>query len=79
MTAPATAPSQRSSVEACVFSQRAMLIWPRLDRRVLARCGHDPRRIAAYVARRTSLPVETITAILEDGGRAEHGPTLSLG
>jgi hypothetical protein len=66
-------------VDACAFTQRAMLIWPRLDRRVLARCGCDPRRIAAYVARRTSLPVEVITAILEDGQRAEREPAFSLG
>jgi len=79
MTTPATAPGQRSAVEACAFTQRAMLIWPRLDRRILARCGCDARRIATYVARRTSLPVEVIIAILEAGGRAEREASFSLG
>jgi hypothetical protein len=47
------------------MAERAAAIWPRLDRRVLAACGSDARCMATYVARRTSLPIETIVAILE--------------
>jgi hypothetical protein len=47
-------------------SQRALAIWPRLDRRALSRCGGDPRRIARLVARRTALPQEVIVLILLD-------------
>lgn len=79
MTTPPPSLRQRPAVEACAFMQRAMLIWPRLDRRSLARCGCDPRRIAAYVARRTSLSVEVITAILEECGRPETEPSFYFG
>ncbi len=79
MTTPAKAPGRRPAAETCTFTQRALLIWPRLDRRTLARCGCDARRIAAYVARRTSLPVEVITAILEAGGRADREPSFFFG
>ncbi len=71
--------SRRSAVDACVFSQRAMLIWPRLDRRILARCGCDARRIAAYVSRRTSLSVEAITAILEESAGRDGEATTWFG
>jgi hypothetical protein len=62
---PAVPPSARTMAE------RAAAIWPRLDRRLLAACGSDAHRMATYIARRTSLPVETIVAILEP---AEHDP-----
>jgi hypothetical protein len=58
-TGPSVAPSARTMAE------RAVAIWPRLDRRALAACGSDARCLATYVARRTSLPLETIVAILE--------------
>jgi hypothetical protein len=79
MAAPAPASNLRSAMEACAFTQRAMFIWPRLDRRTLARCGCDPRRIAAYVARRTSLSVDAITALLEESVRAESEPSFYFG
>ncbi len=41
-----------------------MALWPRLDRRALARCGCDPARIANYVSRRTRLPTKAIEALL---------------
>lgn len=44
--------------------RRALALWPRLDARALRRCGHDPRRIALLVSRRTSLSVEAITVML---------------
>jgi hypothetical protein len=79
MITPPPSPRQRPTVEACAFMQRALLIWPRLDRRSLARCGCDPRRIAAYVARRTSLSVEVIAAILEECGRPDDEPSFYFG
>ena len=44
--------------------RRALAIWPRLSPRALTRCGDDPARLAAYVARRTKLPPEVIRAML---------------
>ncbi len=44
--------------------RRALALWPRLDRRALRRCNHDPSRIAALISRRTALPPETIRQIL---------------
>jgi hypothetical protein len=44
--------------------RRALTMWPRLDRAALRRCRHDPRRIAALVARRTSIPPEAILQLL---------------
>ena len=44
--------------------RRALALWPRLDPRALRRCGYDPRRVAALVSRRTSLPLETIIVLL---------------
>jgi hypothetical protein len=45
--------------------RRAMVAWPRLDRRALRRCGNDPRRIATIVTHRTSLPRVVVLQILE--------------
>lgn len=55
---------------ACRYYERALSIWPRLDRRALSRCACDPKRIARVVARRTSLPIEVILALIT-------GPTVS--
>ena len=49
----------------CPAALRAMVIWPRLDRRALARCGCDPARIANYVSRRTRMPIRSIEALLK--------------
>jgi hypothetical protein len=48
----------------CPAAIRAMVIWPRLDRRALARCGCDTVRIANYVSRRTRMPARSIEALL---------------
>jgi hypothetical protein len=48
----------------CPAATRAMVIWPRLDRRALARCGCDTVRIANYVARRTRMPARSIETLL---------------
>ncbi len=47
-----------------VLSARALALWPRLDRRKLTRCGGDPRRMAALIARRTTLSRAAIVAML---------------
>ncbi len=64
LTTMSTAAAFRSG-DPSALMQYAMFVWPRLDRRVLSRYGTDAGRIAAYVARRTSLPVEDITAMLQ--------------
>ena len=66
-----TRTTQPRSLRVCDLSRRALLIWPRLDPRSLSRCGCDADRIARLVARRTSLSVEVITAILVQADRAE--------
>jgi hypothetical protein len=50
--------------EAHGYDERAAAIWPRLDRRVLSRYAWDAERLAAHIARRTSLPPEAIISIL---------------
>lgn len=59
-----------------MLERRILARWPRLQRSALRRCGHDPRRIAALIGRRTSLPPEAILRLLtmpdvgdEDVGR----------
>jgi len=54
----------------CAYSRRALSICPRLDRRALRRCACDLTRIARIVARRSSLPIEAVLALLV-------GPTTS--
>jgi hypothetical protein len=49
---------------ACRYYERALSIWPRLDRRALNRCACDPQRIARVVARRTSMPFDAILALI---------------
>jgi hypothetical protein len=44
--------------------RRAVALWPRIDRRALRRCHHDPQRIARLVAHRTSLSIEQIVGML---------------
>jgi hypothetical protein len=43
---------------------RAVLLWPGLDRRQLGRTGGDPQRVVRLVARRSSLPPESIREML---------------
>jgi hypothetical protein len=49
---------------ALAVERRAMALWPRLDRAALRRCRQDPTRIAALIARRTSLSPEAIKQVL---------------
>jgi hypothetical protein len=53
-----------ADARACRYYERALSIWPRLDRRALSRCACDPRRIARVVARRTSMPFESILSLI---------------
>jgi hypothetical protein len=46
------------------YLQRAMVLWPRLDRARLRKVADDPARIAAVVVRRTSQPFDVILAML---------------
>ena len=46
------------------LERRAMALWPRLDRAALRRCRQDPERIAELVARRTTMPPESIRQVL---------------
>jgi hypothetical protein len=48
-----------------LYVDRALLLWPRLDRARLLRVAGDPRRIAEIVSRRTTHSVETILVMLE--------------
>ena len=47
------------------LERRALALWPRLDRAALRRCRQDPDRIAALVARRTSMAPAAIRSVLE--------------
>ena len=57
---PAASPS-RALAET---TRRALLRWPRLDLRALARCAGDAACIASLVSRRTNLPPDVIRTIL---------------
>lgn len=43
---------------------RALLLWPGLDRKKLARTCGDPCRVARLIERRTALSRETIISML---------------
>jgi hypothetical protein len=57
---PGTRPSGRDAT----LERRALMMWPRLEAAALRRCQHDPRRIAALVSRRTSIPPDAILRLL---------------
>ena len=46
------------------YLERAMLLWPRLDRARISKVADDPVRIAEIVERRTSQPFNVILAML---------------
>lgn len=66
MPTPGTEPRTRGQrhVIDSTLERRALARWPRLEPAALRRCRHDPRRIAALVARRTSIPPEDILELL---------------
>ncbi len=53
-----------SPASPCTVDRRALALWPGLDRRALARCRHDPIRIARLVAHRSSLAPSAIRSLL---------------
>jgi hypothetical protein len=59
------------------LAQRALAMWPRLDRRALTRCNGDAACIARLVSKRTALPAQSIRALLL--GHAEIDPELWFG
>ena len=69
MDSPAS-PVESGDGSSCRYYERALSIWPRLDRRALSRCAGDPQRIASVVARRTSLPIDAILALIMGPGEA---------
>ena len=46
------------------YLERALLLWPRLDRARIRKVADDPARIAEIVVRRTSQPYDVILAML---------------
>ena len=66
-------------VAAEAIQRRALLVWPRLDRAALRRCGSNPARVAALVARRSSLPHDAILGILLTPAATEVEATTWFG
>src|SRR3954447_18511956 len=58
------APAALQTSPLTAVERRALALWPRLDRTALRRCRQDPARIAELVARRTTLPPESIRQVL---------------
>ncbi len=46
------------------LEQRALALWPRLDRRAVRRCAGDTRCLVRLVSRRTALSPDTIWRLL---------------
>src|ERR1035437_6468971 len=57
------------------YLERAMLLWPRLDRARIRRVANDPARIAEIVERRTSQPYDVILAMLTKRSPPLTAPT----
>ena len=57
------------------YVERAMLLWPRLDRAKLRKVADSPARIAEMVERRTSQPYDVILAMLTRQTDALISPT----
>lgn len=63
-TATPRVPSRPRRPSEFCYLERALLLWPRLDRAKLRRVAGDPARIAEMVERRTSQPYDVILAML---------------
>lgn len=70
-TAPRAVRRAARQATTCYF-ERAMLLWPRLDRAKIRRVAENPARIAEIVERRTSQPYDVILAML-----TKQSPPLS--
>jgi hypothetical protein len=71
MIQPPASPPPTPSFPPGELRRRALLLWPRLSRAALRRCGDDPKRISNLVARRTALPVEQIRRMLTHIGPSD--------
>lgn len=72
-------PARRSIKPATsCYMERALLLWPRLNRARIRRVENDPARIAEIVERRTSQPYAAILAMLtrEPAAQAAPGPVV---
>ncbi len=56
---------KRREREARDYYERALLLWPRLDRARLGRVRHDRDRLAVLIARRTALALDAIERLLD--------------
>jgi hypothetical protein len=66
------------------YLERALLLWPRLDRAKIRKVAFDPARIAEIVVRRTSQPYDVILAMLTRQSSSlqastEEGPAFEQG
>jgi hypothetical protein len=68
-------PGERVPEPRTLYVDRALLLWPRLDRARLLRVAGDPRHIAEIVSRRTIHSVATILVMLERDTTTPHAPT----
>ncbi len=59
------------------YVERAMLLWPRLDRTRLRRVADNPARMAEIIERRTSQPFDVILAMLTNQTDRLTAPTES--
>jgi hypothetical protein len=57
------------------YLERAMLLWPRLDRAKIRKVADNPARIAEIVERRTSQPYDVILAMLTKQSPPLTAPT----
>ena len=57
------------------YLERAMLLWPRLDRAKIRKVADNPTRIAEIVERRTSQPFDVILAMLTKQSPPLTAPT----
>lgn len=54
----------RDAAKDSYYVERALLLWPRLQRAKLRKVGDDPARIAELVVRRTSQPYDAVLAMI---------------
>ena len=73
-TTPRAVGRSERPVTSC-YLERAMLLWPRLDRAKLRKIADNPTRIAEIVERRTSQPFNVILAMLTRQNDTLTAPT----
>ena len=57
------------------YLERAMLLWPRLDRSKIRKVADNPARIAEIIEQRTSQPYDVILAMLTKQAAPLTAPT----